>query len=206
LFFIPDQYDEIKNQLNPILRVWGQISFIYLWLVLLVSPIINIFNLKKYEKIERLLLEVRKILWILSFMFLINHWLSYFLIEYHFYDKFYSNSTTYIAYVIKNLLHRYDALSWIVVWIVMFVLWITSNKFSVSLLWKSWKLIHSFIYPLFILVTMHIALSWRINEDYFTIIAAVVVLRTYSFLKDYTSKKIEWTNQSWYKQYLCIPC
>ena len=201
LFFISGEYDEIKNKINPILRIWWKISFIYLWLALSVSPIIKIFNIEKYSN---LLLEVRKILWILTFMFFVNHWLSYFLIEYNFYDKFYANTTTYIQYVIKNLWYRYDALSWIIVWIMMLVLWLTSNKLSVSFLWKKWKFIHSFIYILFIWWAIHIALSWRMSYDYALIIIWVVALRTYSFLKDYN--KARWDNKSWYRQYICVPC
>ncbi len=180
------------------LRVYGQVSFLFFAGALSVSPIISIFKIKDWILKENLIL-MRKVAWILTFIFLLKHWLSYFIMDYHFYTK-YPQSISAFTYIYEHILQRYDALSWIVAWFFVFLLWITSNKSSVRKLWKYWKYLQMLAYPTFIIVLLHIALSWMFSFGYALILFFVVWLRTLA----YVLKNKE--NKNWKVKYLCVPC
>jgi len=119
--------------------------------------------------------------------------------DYVFFNKF-PHDTSLFTYIYDNLLKRYDALSWVIAWTLIVILWITSNKFFVRKLWKYWKYLQMLAYPTFIITLLHIALSWRFDTSYAILLILVVWLRTISYLLN--------TNNNWWKvtKYLCVPC
>jgi len=182
---------------NLYLRIYWKLAMWYFAMALIISPILQFVKHPIWR--EHLILS-RKILWILSAIFFLKHWLEYFWMEYVFQQKYHMD-TPYLDYVINNLKTRYDAISGLVAWVVMVILWLTSNKFSVSFLWKKWKKLQWIVFPWFILSSIHVAFSSRFEEFYIFLIWLVVIARLVAYLnrkQRRSSWKIIW--------YRCIPC
>lgn len=183
---------------NLYLRSYWKVAFLYFWLALVISPILKYI---KNNIIRENLILSRKIFWILAFIFFLKHWLEYFSIEY-IYQVWYSPNLTYLEYVYKNMLVRYDALSWLIAWILMLLLWITSNKISVKLFWwKKWKIVQSLVYPTFLLSIIHVAFASRFDNFYIFLVLFVVWIRTLSFISNKTNDN-KWKTS----KYICVPC
>lgn len=175
-----------------------KIAFLYFSFALIISPIIYFVKKEVYR--DDLIL-LRKVLWILSFIFFLKHWLEYFSAEYLYQIKN-SPEISYFQYVFKNMIVWNDALSWFVAGIIMFVLWITSNKFSIRfLLWKKWKILQSLVYPAFLISAIHIAFSSRFDFFYTFLILLVVSSRTLVYLVWEKSQKTWKTTK-----YIFVPC
>jgi len=184
-------------QSNLELRSYWRIAFLYFALALVISPILKFI---KNNTARDNLIFLRKVLWILAFIFFLKHWLEYFTLEYTYFK--YSSELSYIEYVYKNLLIRFDALSWVVAWILMLILWLTSNKISIKLFsWKWWKIIQSLVYPTFLFTIIHIAFTSRFDNFYIFLTVVVVWIRTISYFSNRTEKKTWKTTK-----YICIPC
>lgn len=204
IFLIPSffivhnfMYEHIWES-NLYLRAYWKVAFLYFWLALVVTPILKYIKNNNFR--ENLILS-RKLFWIITFIYFLKHWLEYFSIEY-IYQSSYNPNMTYLEYVYKNMVDRYDALSWFIAWILMFVLWITSNKISIKLFWwKKWKNIQSLTYPTFLLSIIHIAFSSRLDNFYIFLILFVVWIRSISYLSNVSEKKPKNTSK-----YICVPC
>ncbi len=161
---------------NLYLRLYGRISFLFIAISLAMTPLMaSIKNIK----IKMELPLVRKTIWILAFVFAIKHMIAYFGNE----ITFAGHSTMgYYAYIFSNLLTRNDALTWLIAAILIIILWVTSNMYSVKLLWgKLWTTIQSLAYPLFVLASIHIAFSSRFDAFYIITIVMLVALRTTAY-------------------------
>ncbi len=189
---------EHLSESNLYLRSYWRIAFLYFALTLMISPILSFV---KNTKVRDNLILSRKILWILSFIFFLKHWLEYFASEYIFQVK-YHNDISYFQYSYENMLIRYDALSWFIVWIMMLLLWVTSNKISIKLFsWKRWKSLQSLVYPAFLLTLIHVAFSSRFDSYYIFLFVLVITFRTISYLSK-SSDQNKWITT----KYICIPC
>ena len=198
-FFLNNNF-LIENawEANLELRIYWKLAFLYLSFALIVSPLLRFI---KNSSIRENFILSRKIFWIISFIFFFRHWLEYFTIEYTFQTKYHSD-VSYLKYVYDNLLLRFDALSWVVAWFLMLILWITSNKVSIKLLsWKWWKILQSLVYPTYLLSIIHVAFASRFDNFYIFLLALVVILRATSYLSNKTEKN-SWETT----KYLCIPC
>ncbi|EKD25215.1 MAG: hypothetical protein ACD_80C00102G0007 [uncultured bacterium (gcode 4)] len=180
------------------LRSYGKVAFVYLVLSLSISPLLTFI---KNKKISDILIVIRKVIWILSFIFFLKHGLEYFSMEYLFAIK-HTPVIWYRDYVRQNFVLRRDALTWVVAWILMVFLWVTSNTFSIRFLWWAlWKRVQSLVYPAFLITCIHIAFSSRFDSFYILLIIWLVSIRTLSYL----AKKDN--SQSWpTTKYICIPC
>ena len=180
------------------LRAYGKVAFLYLIFALSISPILTFI---KNKKISDMLIVMRKIIWILSFVFFLKHWLEYFSMEYLFAIK-HTPVIWYRSYVRQNFLVRLDASTWVVAWILMLVLWITSNKFSVQLLsWSVWKKVQSLVYPAFLVASIHVAFSSRFDMFYILLVVRLVFIRSVSYLAQ-KNKPQSWPTT----KYICVPC
>jgi len=180
------------------LRSYWKVAFVYLVFALSISPIKTFI---KNKKISDGLILIRKIIWILSFVFFLKHGLEYFSMEYLFSVK-HNPAIWYLDYVWKNIIIRNDALSWIVAWILMFILWITSNKFSMRFLsWNIWKKVQSLAYPAFLITSIHIAFSSRFDFFYISFVLWLVFIRLLSY-RAQRDKSQTWTTT----KYICTPC
>ncbi len=178
-------------------RAYGKVAFLYLVLALSISPIVSFV---KNKKISDTLILMRKVLWILSFLFFLRHGIEYFNTEYIFAIK-HTPAIGYLDYVWQNLLIRNDALTWVIAWILMLVLWITSNKLSINLLGATWKKVQSIAYPAFLIAIIHVAFTSRFNAFYVALILWLIYIRTISYLQNSNVQKWWLTTK-----YICIPC
>lgn len=180
------------------LRSYGKIAFLYLVLALSISPLITFI---KNTKISDTLILLRKSMWILSFIFFLKHGLEYFSMEYLFAIK-HSPAIWYRNYVWQNFIIRRDASTWVVAWILLFFLWITSNRFSVKLLSGSvWKKVQSLVYPAFLVASIHVAFASRFDVFYILLVVRLVAIRSASYLAK-KDKPTSWPTT----KYVCIPC
>lgn len=181
---------------NSILRISGKIAFFYLSMALLINPLSYFVSDKYYSK----LIFIRKIFGILSFLFFMIHLLNYIELEryYHFWDS------SLLEYIFKNIKNRMDALTWLIAWFIMLILWISSNNFSQKILGSIWKWIHYMVYPLFLLSMIHIAFASRIDLFYMILFSSVIIFRTIVFFK----KNSVYKNIKAWKttKYICIVC
>ena len=181
---------------NQILRTSWKLAFLYLSFALIMTPLSNILGWKYQENF----IFFRKILGILAFLFFSIHFFYY--IEEEAFSHF--GDLSLLAYIFKNLLERYDALIWVFAWIIMIILWITSNKFSQRLLWSTWKWLHYLVYPLFLISMLHIAFAGRFDLFYASLFVMVVGLRFYDFMINFDKSNIK---KSWKTtKYLCVVC
>jgi len=91
--------EHLKEE-NLFLRAYGQIAFIFFAWALSISPIIKILNIQNWKIKENLIL-LRKVFWILTFIFFVKHWLEYFAMDYYFYEKYHQN-ISFFEYTFKN--------------------------------------------------------------------------------------------------------
>ncbi len=170
-------------EINVLLRNIWRISFLYIALSLSISPLIKITGNQK-------LLPFRRAFWVLSFLLAFAHAYIYFKAEYDYnWSIFWPKQFEYA-----------DVVTWMIALLIIIVLWITSNDFSVRILKTFWKKIQVFAYPLFVLVSIHVAFASRFETFYIVAISALVLLRTASYLKEDTK------NTTGSTRYLCKPC
>lgn len=180
------------------LRAYGKVAFVYLVLALSVSPFLTFIPNKK---ISEVLISMRKVLWILSFIFFLKHGLEYFSMEYLFTIK-HSPAITYGNYLRQNFLIRRDASTGVIAGVLLFILGITSNNFSMKVLNGSvWKKVQSLVYPAFLIVAIHVAFSSRFDMFYVALTLWLVFIRTSSYLANKDKPK-DWPTT----KYICIPC
>jgi ferredoxin-NADP reductase/rubredoxin len=186
------------HEANLYLRAYGKVAFFYFAWALMVSPVLHFIKKQFYR--DRFIL-LRKIFGILACIFFLKHGLEYFASEYIYYFQW-NYDVSYLEYAYSNILQWNDALSGIVAGILLWLLGITSNKVSLSLLWwKKWKVIQSLVYPAFLISALHIAFASRFDSFYSFLIILVVSLRTVAYFSVQKNVK-KWKTI----KYLCVPC
>ena len=180
------------------LRAYGKVAFVYLVLALSVSPFLTFIPNKK---ISEILISMRKVLWILSFIFFLKHGLEYFSMEYLFAIK-HSPAISYGSYLRQNFIIRRDASTGVIAGVLLFILGITSNNFSMKVLnGNVWKKVQSLVYPAFLIVAIHVACASRFDMFYVALTLWLVFIRTSSYLANKDKPK-DWPTT----KYICIPC
>lgn len=178
-----------SGEMNLLLRDFGRVSFFYLTLALAVTPIISLMKKEGFA-------PYRRVFGVLSFLFAIAHTALYFSTEYT-YQK-----TFFVLAHFKEL----DVFSGVIAFIIIAILGITSNNYSVRLLKGTWKKIQVFAYPLFLIAALHVAFASRFEGFYITIISLLILLRTAAFLfesgKTPASKALSGNTT----RYRCVPC
>jgi len=104
--------------------------------------------------------------------------------------------------VLKDYL-QFDVISGIIAFLLIAILGITSNNFSIQKLRSAWKKIQTLSYPLFLIVAIHIAFASRFSLFYMILIGSLIFLRTLAFLVEKTTPLITTVKAT---KYLCVPC
>lgn len=196
-FFIT-LYSYDPAAINASFRFFWKVAFLYLTLALIISPLISIF---KIEKTREYFIIFRKTLWILAFFYFFRHWFDYFAQELKYYWFQDPTQITVLEYIVWNIYKRMDVIIWLLAWVIIFLLWITSNKFSEKILWwKIWKWIHNLVYIWFTLSLLHIAFASRFDKYYIVLFVVLSLFRYIDFLKNSSVKSGETT------KYICIVC
>lgn len=187
------------EEANLGLRMYGRVAMIYLTLTLLVSPI-TVFISDRTSSIR--FLALRKFLGLASFIFFLIHWFQYVAMEYG-----YHSGSGFISYLFGNIITRPDALSGVVAGILMLLLWLISNQFSIQLLSpKVWKTIQSLAYPLFLFSLIHVAFASRFEMIYTLLIIVLISMRTFAYFRITSLKEKEGNISSSKVLWRCIPC
>jgi NAD(P)H-flavin reductase/rubredoxin/DMSO/TMAO reductase YedYZ heme-binding membrane subunit len=203
---------------NDVKITWF-ISYYYLILVLLISPISYIFYkfnlLKKYSN---LVVSFRRPVWILTWIMALTHWFKFDERVYSMWEKYYSEKTTFLNFIYDGI---FNGATWTILWmnsysfwfwfvwiVIMLILLSTSNNFSQKLLWaKVWKYIQRLIYPLFIIIVLHIFFVWWWKWIYMYPAIILVLSRLYVFFdKNFEYKWSTHDTISWYRKFLCLTC
>lgn len=170
---------------NLDLRILGKLSFIFITLALSISPLLTLwFNQK--------ILPYRRVFWVMSFIFAVLHIVSYSIAEFKY---------SWSLFVVWNL-KNYDISSWVMAFLIISILWVTSNNYSVRILKNNWSKLQSLTYPLYIIVALHIAFASRFDIIYVIMISALAALRMIAYSK--SSNEITVLGIS--TRYICVPC
>ncbi len=183
------------GEINLDLRMYGRVAMIYLTLALLISPLALYISDRKNSV---RFISLRKLFGLAGFYFYLIHAYQYIAMEYG-----YHTGPGFIAYLSGNILARPDALSGVVAGMIMLVLWLTSNQFSLRILSpKVWKTVQSLAYPLFLLTLIHIAFASRFETLYSLLIIVLISVRTLAYFSSISSREKNGNKTLW----RCIPC
>jgi DMSO/TMAO reductase YedYZ heme-binding membrane subunit len=121
----------------------GSVAFYILLGLLFIKPLTLIFSdIRIFAK----LLILRKQFWVLMFWFFVWH-ASGAILSIGYRDIILLiQAQTYQSYFVWGILAG----------IIVFLLWITSNLYSMKLLKKNWKRLHKLVYPALLFVALHI--------------------------------------------------
>ena len=149
-------------------RLLGYIAYWLLAFILLIKPIIIIFNLKKLKKY----LSYRKELGILTFYFALFH--VVFVTLFHYKILKFDELEKSVVFFFFNFFikDKYNFIGFLGL-IILFILTITSNKFSMKLLKNKWKKLHYSVYLAFILLSLH---SYFITREIIYVITLVIFI------------------------------
>lgn len=176
-----------KLDLGLLLRGFGRVSFFYLILALVVTPIIALIKKDGFS-------PYRRVFGVLAFLVAVAHGAVY----------FYEENLYHKSYFILEHFKELDVFSGVVAFIIIAILAITSNNFSIQLLKGTWKKLQSFVYPLFLIAAFHVAFASRFDGFYMTTIGLLVLLRTLAYLGE---KNIPQGKSSGkVTRYRCVPC
>lgn len=175
---------------NLLLRDFGRVSFLYLALAMIITPIISIAKNNAWA-------PFRRVFGVFAFLLAIAHGAVYFYTEYVYQKTF---------FVPAHFL-EFDVASWTVAFLIITLLGSTSNNFSVRILKGVWKKIQTLAYPLFLITALHIAFASRFDTYYMGIIGVVIILRTLAFFRqDQSIKDQVKPSNTIVTKYLCVPC
>lgn len=159
VFFIPWEFGEFWE-------MWWDILII----VMFCRPLADIFP---RLGILRKLVILRKELWILCGVLILAHGIWYFL----------SLEIPFSSLLNPNMWNPKNFLFWWLIWIIVMIPpLITSNKFSMKILKKSWKKIQKLSYLFFIFWAIHIALvdpEEKISMIFLSLLLALVWILAY---------------------------
>jgi len=131
------------------------------------------FKLFKEFKIIQQAFILRKWAWIAVFYFAFLHLFFYFL-----------NSNFSINYFLSDI--KFSPITYIsglIAFILLLILFITSAKFLIKLLWaKKWKILHKATHLVFILVIIHIIAIKYPKIEWWIILLFIVYLLWYAYL------------------------
>ena len=208
-----------KEILSNDAKITWFLSYYYLVFVLLISPLAYIFYKFKFlKKYSNLVTSFRRPIWIITWFLALFHGFKFEEKIYKLWEKYYSSKISFFDFIYDWVfnsttgtilgMNTYSFWFWIIWIIIMFILLITSNNFSQKLLWaKFWKHLQKLVYPLFIIVVLHIYFVWGWKWLYLYPAILIVLMRWYTWFDKHFQYK--WQTQlthSWYARFLCLPC
>jgi len=177
---------------NPV-QILGFISYFYFLFSLLVSPVSYIFlKFSSLKKCGIFFVLIRRQLWILAWIFALAHMFKVYERIIGMYQKFFSESQGILEFLLSWLLWKTGSIFWINsisfwLWslslVVVIFLAMISNNYSQKFLWvKLWKRIQMCVYPLFLLIVLHIYFGGWWKELYMYPALLLIIARWYVFI------------------------
>lgn len=153
----------------------GTTTINFLLATLLLSPLARLPR-------ATILNSLRRTLGLTTFFWSLLHILSYFIFELAFDFSLFFSEIFQRTYLIIGL----------IAWIGLFLLAITSNKFSIKQLKKNWKKLHNIVYPITILAGIHYYISLKVKNStpfiYLAIFIALLGMHFYFKHRKYKKK------------------
>lgn len=200
-------------------KIFGFLSYYYLVFTLSITPISKIvLKYKKIKKYSNTIITYRRPLGILAWLFSILHLINFEENIRWLWIKFYSEKISYTDFLLDSIfwwwwesiiwMNFYAFWLWFTWFIIMLSLLFTSNNYSQKIMWvKFWKYLQRLVYPLFIIVVLHIYFIWWWKWLYLYPWITIVFLRLYVwFYTNYEKKLNNQYSNSKYKKFLCLPC
>jgi rubredoxin/DMSO/TMAO reductase YedYZ heme-binding membrane subunit len=208
-----------KEILENDVKITGFLSYYYLVFILLISPLAYVFYKFKYlKRYSNLVTSFRRPIWIITWILVLFHWLKFEERLYKLWEQYYSSKISFFDFTYNWVfnsttwtilwMNTYSFWFWIIGIIMMILLLITSNNISQKILWsKVWKNLQKLIYPLFIIIVLHIYFVWWWKWLYLYPAIIIFSLRFYTwFDKNFQYKWQSQISHSWYRRFLCLPC
>lgn len=208
-----------KEILSNDAKITWFLSYYYLVLVLLISPLAYVFYKFKFlKKYSNLVTSFRRPIWIITWLLALFHGFKFEEKIYKLWEKYYSSKMSFFDFIYDWIfnssngtvlgMNTYSFWFWFIWIIIMLLLLITSNNISQKILGaKFWKYLQKLVYPLFILVVLHIYFVGWWKWLYLYPAVTIVLLRFYSwFDKNFQYKWQTQVSHSWYRRFLCLPC
>lgn len=207
------------NILSNDTKIFGFISYYYLIWVLMITPLAYVFTeIKSLKKYSNTIVSYRRPVWIMAWVFALVHMFKFDQKIYEMWEKLFATQQSFLSFIFDSIfnpsgwailgMHIYSFWAGTIWIVIMFFLLMTSNNFAQRVLWwRVWKRLQQLVYPLFILVVIHIYFlgGWKWLYLYPAIM--LFSLRFYSWFHKnfrYTGRKK--ISHSWYRRFLCPPC
>ena len=150
-FFWSYQFIQGSLGVNPIERLMDNMGKMALRLIVLTLFISSLSEFKKF----RFLIEVRRMIGLFAFFYVVCHFLIYIVLD-HYFD---------INFIVNDILKRPFITFGFISFVFLIPLVITSPKIMLKKLgFKIWKKIHYLIYPAAILSSFHFYMLVRANK------------------------------------------
>lgn len=195
-FFISQEFLIQNRDILTETKLSWNLSFIYLSFWLLVSPVLTFVTSIKTRVFLTLF---RKLFWILVFIIILRHIIDFFQSHYPMWEWFldYYNYFTWVVFESPVLW------SGTIGAIIILLLWLTSNKFSVQKLWaKLWKALHFLVFPAYLFSMLHVWYLDRLDWFYWGFTVLIVLARIIATIARRHRRKKAWK----VSKYLCPPC
>jgi DMSO/TMAO reductase YedYZ heme-binding membrane subunit len=173
------------------IQIFWFLSFYYLIFALSVTPVFKIWlSIKRFKKYSIKIFNYRRPIGILAGIFSFLHIINFEKNIRNMWTRFYSDDMNYFSFLFDRIfwwwgesvfgMHFYAFWIWITWFIIMVFLLITSNNISQKIMWaKFWKYLHKLVYPLFIIILLHIYFIWWWKGLYLYPWLFLIILRLY---------------------------
>jgi len=176
---------------NPV-QILGFLSYYYFIFTLLISPLSYVCMKRQIlRKYGIQMLAFRRSVWIFTWIYALWHMLKFHERVWNMYEKFFSESQTIGDFIVSNIIWESGNVFWmntfsywlgIIGIILMSILLMTSNNYSQKILWwKKWKRLQKCVYPLFLILLLHIYFVWGWKGIYLYPALLLVSLRFFVF-------------------------
>ena len=201
---------------NELKTLWF-LAYCYIIFALLITPIAKIFL--KFKSIKKYLyiIKFRRAIWILAWFFSLLHLMDFEENIRTYWSGSYSQEKSYSTFLFDEIfswwgvdviwMNFYGFWLWMIWIIITIILLIISNDLSSKIIWaKIWKNIQKLVYPLFILLVLHIYFVWWLEWLYLYPAIFLILFRLYVFIDECKYKSKKQINTNWYRKFLCLPC
>lgn len=208
-----------RSILNNDVQILGFISYYYFLWVLIITPLAYVFTqFRAFKKHSNTIITYRRPVGIIAGVFALLHMLKFDQKIYEMWAKFYAEEQSFLSFLFLSIFQSdggdilgtnvFAFWSGTVGIILMFLLLVTSNNISQKIigLWL-WKRLQQLVYPLFIIVVIHIYFIGWWKWIYLYPAVLLFTLRFYSwFDKNFQYRGKAKISHSGYRRFLCPPC
>jgi len=172
-------------------HIFGFLAYFYLMITLSVSPISTILRRWWNMKYAISLTLIRRQLGILTWVFAFLHIFKFYERVWNMYLEFFSQDQNLFQFLLVSLQGKNGTIFWMDTWaysmwtigiIIIIALVLSSNNYSQKLLGgKKWKRLQRLVYPLFLIVVLHIYFIGWWKGAYLYPALFLILMKTYVY-------------------------